>query len=61
MTPSCALCILPALFVCRSSWADQLRGVIVDTSDGSAVAARLYIQDQRGEWFVIAHLGAVLV
>ena len=45
------LCILSALFVCCSSWAGQLRGVIVDSTDGSPVAARLYIQDGRGESF----------
>jgi len=46
-------CLIPLLFLffCSSSEAGELRGVIVDSSDGTALAARLYIQDSRGEWF----------
>ena len=50
MTPSRALNILPALFLSCSSWAGQLRGVIVNGSNGSPVAAHLYIQRHGGEW-----------
>ncbi len=46
-----ACAILPALAICCSSWAALLRGVIVDSFDGTPVAARFYIRDSGGEWF----------
>ncbi|MDE0110605.1 MAG: CehA/McbA family metallohydrolase [Bryobacterales bacterium] len=47
-----ACCLCAALLACTSSRLAELRGVIVDSSDGSPVAARLYIQDGHGEWHV---------
>lgn len=46
-----AALVVSALVICCCSWAGLLRGVIVDSADGSPVAARVYIQDSRGEWF----------
>ncbi len=47
-----ACCLLAALVACASSEPGELRGVIVDNADGSPVAARLYIRDHRGKWYV---------
>ncbi len=49
--PALSFALSFALFCCAASWAGQLRGVIVDSSDGAPLAARLYIQDAGGEWF----------
>ena len=50
-TPSLALWLPTTLLLCSSCWAGQLQGVIVDSRDGSPIAARLYIEDGRGESF----------
>lgn len=50
-TPSRSVRLLAALLLSSNCWAGQLRGVIVDSSDGLPVAARLYIEDSRGESF----------
>ncbi len=47
-----ACCLLATLLACSSSRLGELRGVIVDSADGSPVGARLYIQDRHGDWYV---------
>ncbi len=51
-------CLAVAWLVAPGGWAAEFRGTIVDAASGQPIPARVYLQNERGDWLFVASAAA---